>query len=367
MKIYDSKAVKACASPDYNYYFNKDSGLFVRCGKTKEDDPDYSPFGPELADIEISTICSGITRSDGKKKPCPFCYKSNGPKGKNMSLETFKKVFKNINENNQITQIAFGVGDIDANPDMYRIFEYCRERGVVPNVTINGEDLTDTHVEHIVGLCGAVAVSRYTPKGVCYNAVQKLTEGGLKQCNIHMMISQESYDACFDLIDDCCSDPRLENLNAVVFLALKPRGRGTAFHPLKDASKYAALIKYAFEKRVSIGFDSCSGPTFLKACQLLVEAGDLQQGDYDKMKDQVEPCESSLFSIYVDVHGMTWPCSFLEDRPGYIPVDLTKGYVSFIEEVWNGQIVKSFREKLLNTCTGGLCEGCRQCPEFDIY
>ena len=49
--------LKILKGADYNYIFNLDNGFFARWGKTKEDDPQFSPIGPELLDIEVSTIC----------------------------------------------------------------------------------------------------------------------------------------------------------------------------------------------------------------------------------------------------------------------------------------------------------------------
>ena len=76
----------------YNYFFNKKNGYFMRWGKQKEDNPDFAPF-PEIADMEISTICHGIPNEKGILTPCPFCYKGNTSIGKNMTLEEFKVVF----------------------------------------------------------------------------------------------------------------------------------------------------------------------------------------------------------------------------------------------------------------------------------
>jgi hypothetical protein len=66
-------------SSNYNYRFNLNNGFFARWGKTFDHDPPYSPFGPEIADIEISTICPGI---DGIH--CPYCYKANTKTGKRL-------------------------------------------------------------------------------------------------------------------------------------------------------------------------------------------------------------------------------------------------------------------------------------------
>ena len=63
------KDMKFCLSKHYNYAMNVRTGGFARWGKTKDHDPIMSVLGPELADIEISTICHGING-----KPCKFCF-----------------------------------------------------------------------------------------------------------------------------------------------------------------------------------------------------------------------------------------------------------------------------------------------------
>ena len=64
--VLDGDVKKAFISPGYNYVFDKRSGFFARWGETQEQDPSYSPFGPELLDLEISSggDCLGN---------CPFC------------------------------------------------------------------------------------------------------------------------------------------------------------------------------------------------------------------------------------------------------------------------------------------------------
>lgn len=91
--IAENSARKIVASPYYNYVFDKETGYFARWGETKEQDPWMSPLGPEIADIEISTVCNGIGKDMSNRKPCSWCYKSNTGCGENMTLDTFKKVF----------------------------------------------------------------------------------------------------------------------------------------------------------------------------------------------------------------------------------------------------------------------------------
>ena len=142
--------IRKVRSPGYNYNFSTKTGYFERWGKTKQDDPDYSPNGPEIIDCEISTICN---------QGCKFCYKGNTSKGENMSLETFKKLFSKFPKDFLPTQIAFGIGSIDSNPDTFPIMQYCRDNGVIPNITINGSGMTPELYDKLVAVCGAVAIS----------------------------------------------------------------------------------------------------------------------------------------------------------------------------------------------------------------
>ena len=87
--------------------------------------------------------------------------------------------------------------------------------------------------------------------------------------------------------------------------------------------------------------------------------------DYKRYETLAEPCESMLFSIYVDVTGTVYPCSFLE-HTNFKGIDITKAE-DFLKDVWYNKQVVKWRKKLLSTACGGLVEGCRQCPAFDIY
>jgi len=103
-KILDSPTKKILISKDYNFYFDKKTGFFARWGETKEDDGDLEKGLPEIADIEISTVCHGVGNH------CKICYKANTGTGDNMSLETFEKVLDSLPLS--VTQIAIGIGDL---------------------------------------------------------------------------------------------------------------------------------------------------------------------------------------------------------------------------------------------------------------
>ena len=329
--------IRGYKSPSYNWVFDKQNGFFARWGKTMEDDPDYSPIGPELLDIEISTICH---------RGCPHCYKGNTIEGKNMSFKTFKKMFKKFPKN--LNQIAFGIGDIDGNPDLWKIMKYCRKNGVIPNITINGFRFTDEHARKLADVCGAVAVSHYSDES-CFNAVDKLTKAGLKQVNIHKLVAMETFKSCLNLFMIINGGHnKLEGLNAVVLLGLKQKGRGIQYNPL-DYDNFKTLIDYGMSLKIPLGFDSCSAHKFLKAIK--------DHRDYEEIEKLVEPCESSCFSYYINVDCEAFPCSFLEGIEGCEGIDVLN-CKDFLNDLWNSRPVMNFRDALI--------ENSRQCLYYDI-
>ena len=334
--------MKVFKSPSYNFIFNENNGFFARWGKTELDDPEYSPFGPEILDIEISTICS---------KGCSWCYKSNGYQGKNMSFETFKSIFSKFPKH--LTQIAFGVGDIDANPDLWKIMNHCRENGVVPNITINGERMTDDIYNKLVKTCGAVDVSLYD-KDTCYSAVKALTDRGMEQVNIHALLSNETYMDCYTALLDRIIDPRLKKLNAVVFLWLKPKGEKNNFYQLSSEKKFKDLIETAIETGGKFGFDSCTAPMFLRAVQ--------DSPEFELYKTMAESCESGLFSGYINVDANYFPCSFVEGVGIWASGIGVLAYENF-EEIWHHPLVEKCITRSLSNIDNN---GCRKCMVYDL-
>lgn len=343
MRVIDNADFKAVRSENYNYDFRKSDGFFKRWGRTEADDPQLAPAA-EIMDLEISTGCHQM---------CSFCYKGNSPRGENMSFETFKTIFDKLCWPGTtipfITQVAFGITDIDANESMWQMFAYCRERGVIPNVTINGSRMTPEYFDLLVKYCGAVAVSHYDDDR-CFNAVKELTDRGLKQVNIHQLLAVETLDQCHAVIESKANDPRLERLKAIVFLTLKPKGERNTYHNISSRSDYVNLVKHAIERKVNFGFDSCFAPIFADIAKDLYAEPELSQ-----VLQACEPCESSLFSIYCDVRGDFVPCSFCPDQAGIEPISMLTAE-NFFKDVWQHPKTVEFRKKLLT--------GCRNCPVF---
>lgn len=332
VNVVDGKYFKLVASPNYNYVFNKKTGYFMRWGVTQDDDPVMAPM-PEILDVEISEICS---------IGCEWCYKSNLKDGRNMTLDTFTQILSLFTP--FVTQVALGIGDAHTNPDLVDIMLHCRKVGVVPNLTLTGRGLHFNLAENVAELAGAISVSVYPhTKELAYNTLRHLqSTGRIEQVNFHLMIANELLDFTYEVLNDIINSNIL-NPSAVVLLALKQKGRGKDLTSLSK-DQFKELVDFCFEHDIPLGFDSCSASAF----QNIV-------GEGSKFDEYIEPCESGLFSYYVNVNGVGFPCSFTEDE--WEGVNLLN--VKDFKEVWNGDSLNLWRDCLL-------CNN-RECPVYNIY
>jgi radical SAM protein with 4Fe4S-binding SPASM domain len=69
-----------------------------------------------------------------------------------------------------------------------------------------------------------------------------------------------------------------------------------------------------------------------------------------------DPCESTCFSIYIDVDGFVMPCSFSSGMN--VPrIDMNKDD-DFLKDVWFNPKMNEWRDSLLKNC--------RSCPLYDL-
>jgi len=250
-----------------------------------------------------------------------------------MDLDTFRSVLDALPDT--ITQVALGITDAAANKDFIAILEECRARGIVPNYTTSGMGLTAEIEEATARLCGAVAVSVYPHnRRVAWDAVRRFVALGMKQVNVHLLY----YAANISFVQDVLKEAGgIEGLNAVVLLGLKPKGGADGWLPLGQEA-FGEIVESA---NVRLGFDSCSAPKF--------ERWAAENGREDLLVFS-EPCESSLFSIYIDVNGRAWPCSFGEGHPDLEPVD--------VDGAWYSPQFEAFRSMLWANN--------RECPLYNV-
>lgn len=364
--VKDTEHYKALKSDNYNFFFNKDNGFFVRWGKseqttkktiTKQEKDLYvlwcsiwkEKFDPKQfvcdlnSDGSFETTCVEICDWEISEKcsmGCSFCYKSNvANSGKNISFEDFKETFHKLPVS--VTTIAFGIGSISLCPDLWKILNYTREHGIIPTITING-DATEDDLDKLASVVGACAVSIYD-KEKSYNCVKGLTDRGLEQCNIHYMISDETYETCLEVLSDIKTDTRLSKLRALVMLSLKEKGRSIGkFHPLSQ-EKFDNLFRFAIDNQIGCGFDSCSAAKAFNFIEKNIQ--------YEYMRTYIEPCEAGgKYSSYLNVDSKYFPCSFAEGNGDWKEGLSIKD--DFMKDVW-------FNEKTINF--GNVVKKCREC------
>ena len=283
------------------------------------------------------------------------CYKANtGKKAgnyRNMSLETFKKLYVKFPKT--ICQIAFGITSLDANPDMFPIYDFCRENGVIPNMTISsGDNPSDEVLDKITNTCGAIAISIYAnqDKDARYNLLRRMiaavernnTRENKMAINIHFVVHKSSLKTAYEVCSDLVTDPTLKGVNAIVFLGLKPKERGQAFEVTKN-DEFTKLVNFCFASGLRFGFDSCSAPGFEKAVQESKTLTDEQKKQYTQMS---EKCESGKFSAYFNVVGEYSHCSFGEDMEKGWGISLLDDNIDFMRDIWVSKQINAFRDEL---------------------
>lgn len=345
--VLETDKTKMLNSSLLSYHFDKKTGFFVRDGKFENL---FNPFGPEIADIEITTICNGVTNIYNKKELCRFCYKANNKNGSNMSLNTYKKIIDVIQP--VCTQVALGADSEGvSNPELEDMLKYTIEKGLIPNITI--AEISNKTADLLAKYCGAVAVSCYENNNICYDSVKKLTDRGMTQINIHFMISEETYYMALKVMEDIKKDERLSKLNAIVFLSLKKRGRGIDYNCLNN-KKFAELYRKAVKNQIKFGFDSCSANKMYEITK--------NDENFKDIETMIEPCESTAFSSYFNVDGDFYPCSFMECK-GEWKSGININDIKKIEDFWYHEKTMKFRKILLTELD---CNGCRQCNYFKI-
>lgn len=349
--VYESNNWKYTTNgKDYHCFFGKNSGFNLRYGKTLKDDPAFCALGPEILDLEISVNgCIAIPGSTN----CRYCYKGNTTKAPtNMTFDTFKEIISRFPKN--LSQIAFGITGLTTNPDMEKMFAYCRENGIIPNVTTVGADLTDEMLNVLCKYCGAVAVSCYTgAKQHCYDTIKKIKDWAAEKfdrdlhVNMHIVVSKDNMNHVREVLNDI-KDGKVPGLKSVVLLRIKPKGRACHMDCTVNKDIYRELVNFCLNNNISFGFDSCSATPVM---DVLKEIG------MDELCDSAEPCESGLFSSYINVKGQYWNCSFAEGLTNFIqPINVLD--YEYVTDWWNGTELDKVRNNE--------SPACKSCPIYNL-
>lgn len=345
----DNFKLTFCEDHSYNCFFSKTTGLNIRFGREVEEDVEWCALGPEILDLEVSV--NGCVPVPGSTN-CKYCYKNNtNAKPTNMSFETFKQIVDSFPKN--LSQIAFGITGLKTNPDLEKMFAYCREVGIIPNVTTVGADMDDHMKDVFCRHCGAVAVSCYTgAKELCYKTIKELHDYAKEHynrdlhVNMHIVVSKDNMPHVREVLKDI-ADKKVDGLKSVVLLRIKPKGRAASMDCTVPYSIYEELVKYCMEHSISFGFDSCSATPVMEVLKAM---------DKPELCASAEPCESSKLSSYINVKGEYWSCSFAEGTDFIKPINALD-YKS-ATDWWNSDEVEKVR----------FCKSpaCKSCPIYSL-
>lgn len=324
---------------DYHFVADARTGVTMRWGKTINDNPTFAPV-PELADISISNHCT---------KGCDFCYRNSGNNQEWMPVKDYCQVLESMNhpQYGNVFQVALGGGEPLEHPEFLPIIEETVKRGIVPNFTTNGLNLTESICGKIQGKVGAVALSTISVEDIDQQKLKMLQQYSV-ETNIHYVLSSENIDEAIEIARGKYNQ-HLDCVNAIIFLTYKPAGRGTSKDVVKKSAELERFVSVIGEKGINrprIGFDACFVPMLLS--QSVVPSS------------LVDCCEGGFFSVYVDHKKNVSPCSFSGGKDNYSLDDYD------FYDIWTNKF-ELFRSRQKNLCKNKAClshSECRGCCPY---
>jgi radical SAM protein with 4Fe4S-binding SPASM domain len=287
---------------------------------------------------------------------CAGCYMDSRPAAPcELSTDALKTSLKLLRDLG-VFHVALGGGEAFERPDFHEIVAYCREIGLVPNLTTSGLSMEDREIE-ICSLMGQVNIScdgvgpHYGVNGrngsfaVVDTAIRRMKEADIP-VGINCVVSRRNYSLLAEVIRYAAG----VGANEVEFLKYKPSGRGR--------ERYA---ENALTQDMVRGFYpmlmGCKRPASL---ELKIDCSFIPALLYHKPpKDQLEKCavtgcDGGNLLLSVRSNGIFAGCSFV-DNSEIEPV-------STIESSWHSSVhLNRFRDVVAKAQ-----EPCRSCEYLSI-
>jgi MoaA/NifB/PqqE/SkfB family radical SAM enzyme len=328
---------------NYMSFWDPNTGMFIRGELPDGTDPEWSPAGPELADIHITDYCP---------MHCSYCYReSNASKSTHMSVGRFESILKSMCPT--VLQIAIGGGSPQHHPEFISLLEIANARGIVPSYTTNGLDMTDAIVEASKRYCGAVAVSLHTIDGGM-QSVQRLLEAQVPT-GIHVILSKNEIGYWTRMLEKANKGKGILGgkieLYSCIFLMHKPVGRASwDQHPTREQKSSFVKALKNYKGKIAIGIDSCASSSFISSYPL-----------EELPVDYLGPCDSGCFSVFIDEHLLVSPCSF-NAKDIFSLEDFT------FEEIWQDKL-QPYRTRIIHACPNcasrSICRSCHVIPSIN--
>ena len=312
---------------------------------------DAVPHGHLSAPTEVhwavTNRCSG---------GCTGCYMNSQPSTVvELSTEELKASLRTLHDMG-VFHVALGGGEAFEREDFFEIVSYCREIGLVPNLTTSGQSIGEKQIE-ICKLMGQVNVSvdgiglHYGVNGrngefeKAFTALWRLKKAGV-QAGINCVVSRHNFSLLAEVIGFAAD----EGLNEVEFLKFKPSGRGRCRYRENALTQemirdfYPVLMRIPRPASLELKID-CS---FIPALLYHRPPRD------DLEKCAVAGCEAGNLLLAVKSDGTFSGCSFV-DNGDHEPV-------AGIASRWHESAhLRCFRDLVTNAK-----EPCRSCEYLPV-
>lgn len=219
--IIASQSPPFLAFVDRNYM--RDLGLGESALWQTEDESIGVLSAPTEVHFAITNKCSAR---------CPHCYMGAGEKdGGELDTDLLKRALDILAEM-KVFHVALGGGEALERPDLFEIAGYARTKGLVPNLTVSGLNITPDIAQRMkvfgqvnVSLDGVAAgYSVFRGKdmfAVADKALEMLAAAGVP-AGINCVVGRRNFDRISELFEYA----KKKKLNEIEFLRFKPSGRG---------------------------------------------------------------------------------------------------------------------------------------------
>ncbi|MEO0092401.1 MAG: radical SAM protein [candidate division WOR-3 bacterium] len=200
---------------------------------------------------------------------CQHCYVDSGEKLKReLTTNEIKKAIS-ILSSMQVFHIALGGGEPFARKDCLEIAHYCREKGLVPNITTNGYYITEKLAKEcrvfgqinvsMDGIGEYYKLSRgHNGFPIADKALRLLTKYN-PRVGINCVVSRDNFEHIPKLVEYA----KKLNLHSILFLRYKPTGRAKELYQKRHITKEQGIkllpliIQLAIQNSIRLYID-CS-------------------------------------------------------------------------------------------------------------
>lgn len=286
---------------------------------------------------------------------CPGCYVSSGENAEDELSFTELKDVIDVLSNKGVFHIAFGGGEPTMHPQLIELAEYCREKGIVPNITTNGVAITEELAKRF-SVFGQIHVSldglqEYYDEEGSNKSFKDIDRGIrlLRKHNQHVGLNVVMNKDNFSIIPDIAKYAEGLRLEGILLLRYKPAGRAKEGYLEKRLTAeqnlefYELLLRLHKDHKINVCVD-CSCVPLFSSRRIFRKALEFFS---------VNGCDAGNVLIGVDPRGRMNACSFSSEDAGSI---------FMFDKCWDAnREFKKFRD-----WTADAKEPCRSCRYLDV-